>query len=99
MGKVLAGITISVDASSPARRWPWLRARGRRRAPSLLRVRWPGATTPPRAGEPAGEDKAWLEETLGANGAVIAGRGTYEAAGHWGGKNPGRGKCARESLG
>jgi dihydrofolate reductase len=23
-----------------------------------------------------------------ANGAVIAGRGTYEAAGHWGGKNP-----------
>ncbi len=25
---------------------------------------------------------------MGANGAVIAGRGTYEAAGHWGGKNP-----------
>jgi hypothetical protein len=25
---------------------------------------------------------------MSANGAVIAGRGTYEAAGHWGGKNP-----------
>jgi len=33
-------------------------------------------------------DKAWLEETMAANGAVIAGRSTYEAAGHWGGKNP-----------
>jgi dihydrofolate reductase len=42
----------------------------------------------PGRGEPAGEDKAWLEETMGANGAVIAGRGTYEAAGHWGGTNP-----------
>ena len=25
---------------------------------------------------------------MSANGAVIAGRGTYEAVGHWGGKNP-----------
>lgn len=39
-------------------------------------------------GEPVGEDKAWLEATLAVNGAVIAGRGTYEAAGHWGDKNP-----------
>jgi dihydrofolate reductase len=29
-----------------------------------------------------------LEERLGATGAVIAGRGTYEASGHWGDKNP-----------
>jgi dihydrofolate reductase len=42
----------------------------------------------PARGEPFGEDKAWLEETLATNGAVIAGRGTYEAAGHWGDKNP-----------
>jgi dihydrofolate reductase len=42
----------------------------------------------PGRGEPAGQDKAWLEETMAANGAVIAGRGTYEAAGRWGGKNP-----------
>src|SRR5579862_5844208 len=39
-------------------------------------------------GEPVGEDKAWLEETMSANGAVICGRTTYEAAGHWGDKNP-----------
>jgi dihydrofolate reductase len=39
-------------------------------------------------GEPTGEDKAWLEATMSANGAVICGRGTYEAAGHWGDRNP-----------
>jgi dihydrofolate reductase len=39
-------------------------------------------------GEPVGQDKVWLERTVAANGAVIAGRGTYEAAGHWGDKNP-----------
>jgi len=42
----------------------------------------------PREGEASGEDKAYLDEMTGANGAVIAGRGTYEAAGHWGGANP-----------
>jgi dihydrofolate reductase len=42
----------------------------------------------PGRGEPAGEDKAWLEETMAASGAVVAGRGTYGAAGRWGGKNP-----------
>ncbi|HXZ61483.1 MAG TPA: dihydrofolate reductase family protein, partial [Acidimicrobiales bacterium] len=42
----------------------------------------------PQRGEPYGADKAWLEETTAANGAVVAGRGTFEAAGHWGGTNP-----------
>ena len=42
----------------------------------------------PGLDEPTGEDKAWLDEVSGANGAVIAGRGTYEAAGHWGDANP-----------
>jgi dihydrofolate reductase len=42
----------------------------------------------PGLGEPVGEDKVWLEETMSANGAVICGRGTYEAAGHWGDTNP-----------
>ncbi len=42
----------------------------------------------PERGQPTGEDRVWLEETLGSNGAVVAGRGTYEAAGHWGDKNP-----------
>jgi dihydrofolate reductase len=39
-------------------------------------------------GEPTGADKEFLEEALGREGAVIGGRNTYEAAGHWGGENP-----------
>src|SRR4051795_5457913 len=39
-------------------------------------------------GEPAGEDAAWLEDAVKRVGAVVAGRWTYEAAGHWGGRNP-----------
>ena len=36
----------------------------------------PRSYDPPGRGEPAGEDKAWLQETMRANSAVIAGRGT-----------------------
>jgi len=39
-------------------------------------------------GEPTGEDAAWLEEAFGRIGAVVGGRWTYEAAGHWGDENP-----------
>ena len=39
-------------------------------------------------GEPSGEDAAWLNEAIARMGAVVGGRGTYEAAGHWGGRNP-----------
>src|SRR5579864_2911694 len=39
-------------------------------------------------GAPEGGDKQWLDEMMAANGAIIAGRGTYEAAGHWGDANP-----------
>jgi dihydrofolate reductase len=39
-------------------------------------------------GEPAGEDAAWLEEALSRVGAVVGGRWTYEAARHWGDRNP-----------
>ena len=46
-----------------------------------------GRTTPSReAGH--GEDAAWLAEKMSGNGAVVGGRGTYEAAGHWGDENP-----------
>ena len=38
--------------------------------------------------QPAGEDAAWLEEMSSKIGAVVGGRWTYEAAGHWGDKNP-----------
>ena len=39
-------------------------------------------------GEPTGEGAAWLEEMMGRMGAVVGGRWTYEAADHWGDKNP-----------
>jgi dihydrofolate reductase len=42
----------------------------------------------PARGEATGEDKVWLDEAMASNGAVVAGRGTYEAAGHWGDTNP-----------
>jgi dihydrofolate reductase len=39
-------------------------------------------------GEPTGEDAEWLAEAVATVGAVVGGRWTYEAAGHWGGENP-----------
>ncbi len=39
-------------------------------------------------GEATGEDKAFLDDALARLGAVVGGRGTYEAADHWGGSNP-----------
>ena len=89
MGKVVAGITVSVDGfitgpgDGPG---CGLGVGGERLHYWVFGGPW--TYDSPGRGEPVGEDKAWLEETLGANGAVIAGRGTYEAAGHWGDKNP-----------
>jgi dihydrofolate reductase len=39
-------------------------------------------------GEPTGEDKTWLDQAFARLGAVVGGRSTYEAAGHWGDENP-----------
>jgi dihydrofolate reductase len=39
-------------------------------------------------GQATGEDKAFLDEATANLGAVIAGRWTYEAAEHWGDRNP-----------
>ena len=39
-------------------------------------------------GEATGEDAAWLSETIARMGAVVGGRSTYEASGHWGDENP-----------
>jgi dihydrofolate reductase len=39
-------------------------------------------------GEATGVDKAFLDEAMANVGAVIAGRWTYEAAEHWGDRNP-----------
>jgi dihydrofolate reductase len=39
-------------------------------------------------GEATGEDAAWLSQMVATMGAVVGGRATYEASGHWGDKNP-----------
>jgi len=39
-------------------------------------------------GEATGADKEFLDQAIAMEGAVIGGRGTYEAADHWGGNNP-----------
>lgn len=41
-------------------------------------------------GEAKGTDAAWLAEVTSRIGAVVAGRWTYEAARHWGDRNPWR---------
>jgi dihydrofolate reductase len=41
-----------------------------------------------RFGEATGEDKAYLDQAVATIGAVIGGRGTYDAADAWGGSNP-----------
>jgi dihydrofolate reductase len=89
MGKVLAGITISVDGfitgpdDGPG---CGLGVGGERLHYWVFGGPW--SYDSPGRGEPAGEDQAWLKEAMGANGAVITGRSTYESAGHWGDKNP-----------
>jgi dihydrofolate reductase len=89
MGKVMAGITTSVDGyitgpdDGPG---CGLGVGGERLHYWVFGGPW--SYDSPGRGEPSGEDKAWLDEVIAANGAIIGGRGTYEAAGHWGGKNP-----------
>jgi dihydrofolate reductase len=39
-------------------------------------------------GEPEGEDAAYLNEMIARVGAIVVGRNMYEAARHWGDKNP-----------
>src|SRR4029077_7625724 len=42
----------------------------------------------PGRGEPTGADKEYLDGEMANMGAVVGGRGTYEAAAAWGGTNP-----------
>jgi dihydrofolate reductase len=89
MTKVLAGITTSVDGyvagpdDGPGK---GLGEGGERLHYWVFGGPWTYESGP--EGEAAGEDAAWLEEALGRLGAVVAGRSTYEASGHWGGRNP-----------
>jgi dihydrofolate reductase len=89
MSKVVAGITTSVDGyitgpdDGPGR---GLGEGGERLHHWVFGGPWTYATE--ARGEPTGEDAAWLAEVTSRIGAVVGGRGTYEAAEHWGGKNP-----------
>ena len=42
----------------------------------------------PPTGDATGEDADWLQQAMSGLGAVVSGRNTYEAADHWGDKNP-----------
>jgi dihydrofolate reductase len=89
MGKVAVGITVSVDGyitgpdDGPG---CGLGVGGERLHYWVFGGPWSYDSGP--RGDPTGTDKEWLEETVRANGAVVTGRGTYEAAGHWGDQNP-----------
>jgi len=88
MTKVLAGITTSVDGyitgpdDGPGKGFG---EGGERLHYWVFGGQW---TYDQPKGEPTGEDAAWLAETVGRVGAVVGGRGTYEAARHWGEENP-----------
>jgi dihydrofolate reductase len=89
MSKVVAGITTSVDGyitgpnDGPGK---GLGEGGERLHYWVFGGPWNyGDDT---RSEPTGEDAAWLSETTARMGAVVGGRGTYEAARHWGDENP-----------
>jgi len=89
MSKVVAGITVSVDgyiAGPDDGPGCGLGVGGERLHYWVFGGPW--TYDSPGRGQPIGVDKAWMDEVMAANGAVIAGRGTYEAAGHWGDTNP-----------
>jgi dihydrofolate reductase len=89
MPKVVAGITTSVDGyitgpnDGPGK---GLGEGGERLHYWVFGGPWTYADE--QRGEPTGEDAAWLAEVASRVGAVVGGRGTYEAARHWGDQNP-----------
>lgn len=89
MTKVLAGITTSVDGyitgpdDGPGK---GLGEGGERLHYWVFGGPWTYDDEP--KGEASGADAARLEQTTSRVGAVVGGRGTYEAARHWGDENP-----------
>jgi dihydrofolate reductase len=89
VGKVMAGITTSVDGyitgpdDGPGK---GLGEGGERLHYWVFGGPWSyGAES---SGEMLAEDKAWMDQAMTSVGAVVAGRATYEAAEHWGDANP-----------
>jgi dihydrofolate reductase len=89
MGKVIANITMSVDGyvtgpgDGPG---CGLGVGGERLHFWVFGGPWTYDEEP--AGEPSGEDAAWLRSSMTRVGATVSGRNTYESAGHWGDQNP-----------
>jgi dihydrofolate reductase len=89
--KVLAAITTSVDgyvAGPNDRPGQGLGEGGEALHNWVFGGPWTYDKQP--SGEPVGEGAAWLEGLMSRIGAVVGGRGTYDAAGQWGGENPWR---------
>ena len=89
MTRVIAGITTSVDGyvtgpdDGPGK---GLGEGGERLHYWVFGGPW-SYDAPPEGG-PTGDDAEWLAEVSSRVGAVVGGRGTYEAAEHWGDENP-----------
>ncbi len=89
MTKVVAGITTSVDGyitgpnDGPGR---GLGEGGERLHYWVFGGPWSYEDGP--RGELAGADKQFFDQAVARMGAVVGGRGTYEAAEAWGGHNP-----------
>jgi dihydrofolate reductase len=93
MSKVIAGITTSVDGyvvGPDDRPGQGLGVGGERLHNWVFGGPWTYSDEAEGKplGEPTGVDKAWLDEAFAGLGAVVSGRWTYEAAGHWGDENP-----------
>jgi dihydrofolate reductase len=89
MTKITAGITTSADGyitgpnDGPER---GLGEGGERLHYWVFGGPWTYAEEP--RGEATGADKEYLDAEMARTGAVIGGRGTFEAADRWGGSNP-----------
>ncbi len=89
MGKVIAGITTSVDGyvagpnDGPGK---GLGEGGERLHYWVFGGPWTYGGE--HDGEMEPEDKGWMEQAMAELGAVVGGRYTYEAGDHWGGTNP-----------
>jgi dihydrofolate reductase len=89
MGKIIAGITMSVDGyitgpnDGPGK---GLGEGGERLHYWVFGGPWSYENEP--QGAPAGEDADYLNAMMSRVGATVIGRNMYEAAEHWGDKNP-----------
>jgi dihydrofolate reductase len=89
MAKVLAGITMSVDGYIAAPGdvpGKGLGEDGERLHEWVFGGPWKYSGEGRAEAEP--DDAAWMDDVMSRIGAVVAGRWTYEAARHWGDKNP-----------